>query len=70
MALAVKEKLDRDGKVKCLLTRDDDTFIPLQERVAIARGDKADLFMSLHARLRSGPADPWPLGLHAVQERV
>lgn len=60
LALAVKEKLDRDGKVKCLLTRDDDTFIPLQERVAIARGDKADLFMSLHA---DSEADPQIRGL-------
>jgi N-acetylmuramoyl-L-alanine amidase len=49
LALAVKEKLDRDGKVKCLLTRDDDTFVPLPDRVALARAAKADLFMSLHA---------------------
>jgi len=49
LALAVKEKLDRDGKVKCLLTRDDDTFIPLPDRVALARSAKVDLFMSLHA---------------------
>jgi N-acetylmuramoyl-L-alanine amidase len=49
LALAVKERLDRDGRVKCLLTRSDDTFIPLPDRVAMARGAKADLFMSLHA---------------------
>jgi N-acetylmuramoyl-L-alanine amidase len=49
IALAVKDKLDKDGKVKCLMTRDGDTFIPLQERVAIARAAHADLFMSLHA---------------------
>lgn len=60
LAIAVKERLDRDGKVRCLLTRSDDTFIPLQERVAIARGDKADLFMSLHA---DSEADPQIRGL-------
>jgi len=49
LALAVKEKLDRDGKVKCLLTRDNDTFVPLPDRVALARAAKVDLFMSLHA---------------------
>ncbi len=49
LALAVKTALDKGGKVKCLMTRSDDTFIPLQERVAIARAAHADLFMSLHA---------------------
>ncbi len=60
MAQAVKEKLDKDGKVKCLLTRSTDTFIPLQERVAIARAAHADLFMSLHA---DSDADPNIRGL-------
>jgi N-acetylmuramoyl-L-alanine amidase len=49
LAQAVKERLDRDGKVKCLLTRDDDTFVPLPDRVALARAAKADLFVSMHA---------------------
>ncbi|HEY1721124.1 MAG TPA: N-acetylmuramoyl-L-alanine amidase [Magnetospirillaceae bacterium] len=56
LALAVKERLDKDGKVKCLMTRSDDTFIPLQERVAIARAAHADLFMSLHADSDPDPA--------------
>lgn len=55
LALAVKEKLDRDGKVKCVLTRDRDIFIPLPERVSIARDNGADLFMSLHADSEADP---------------
>ena len=31
------------------MTRDSDIFIPLRQRVAIGRADKADLFISLHA---------------------
>lgn len=31
------------------MTRNDDTFIPLRQRVAITRADKADLMISLHA---------------------
>ena len=49
LALEVKEALDKGGKVTAILTRDRDVFIPLRERVAIARSANADLFMSLHA---------------------
>jgi N-acetylmuramoyl-L-alanine amidase len=59
-ALTVKERLDKDGKVRCLLTRDSDVFVPLPDRVAIARAAKADLFMSLHA---DSEADPEIRGL-------
>lgn len=55
LALDVKAALDKDGKVTAVLTRDRDIFIPLRERVAIARAANADLFMSLHADIVTDP---------------
>ena len=48
-ARELKKQLDKTKKFKVLLTRNKDYFIPLQKRVSIARGLKADLFISLHA---------------------
>ncbi len=45
----LKALLDKTGKYKVYLTRNTDKFIPLRDRVKIARKYKADLFMSLHA---------------------
>ena len=55
LAQDVKAQLDKDGKVTAILTRDRDIFIPLRERVAIARAANADLFMSLHADTVTDP---------------
>jgi N-acetylmuramoyl-L-alanine amidase len=39
-----------------ILTRSDDTFVPLHERTAIANEHKADLFLSIHANSSPSPA--------------
>ncbi len=48
-AKALKENLLRLKKYRVMLTRDDDEFIMLRGRVAIARKAGASLFVSLHA---------------------
>lgn len=44
----LKKELERTGRYSVVLTRDRDIFLPLRERVRLARQAEADLFMSLH----------------------
>ena len=47
--LELKRQLEAAGRCRVLLTRSRDVFIPLAERVEIARRRDAALFLSLHA---------------------
>jgi N-acetylmuramoyl-L-alanine amidase len=49
MVKAVRDELKKRGSYVVVLTREDDTFIALKDRVRAARGVKADLFISIHA---------------------
>ena len=53
--LALRDRLTKGGKYRIVMTRDDDTFIPLNDRVKVAHGVSAALFVSIHA-------DALPLG--------
>lgn len=48
-ARLLSERLNKIEGVKAFLTREDDTFLSLSERVVLARQRHADLFISLHA---------------------
>jgi N-acetylmuramoyl-L-alanine amidase len=48
-ALTLRAMLESSGKYRVAMTRSDDTFIPLTERVRFARGQGAALFVSIHA---------------------
>jgi N-acetylmuramoyl-L-alanine amidase len=49
MAREVKKVMEASGRYRVVLTRSDDTFIRLRDRVARARAAGAELFISLHA---------------------
>lgn len=47
--VALKDSLEASGRYRIVMTRDDDRFVALGERVKIARAAGADLFVSIHA---------------------
>ena len=47
--LALRDRIEHSGKYRVIMTRSDDTFIPLADRVRIARNQSAALFVSIHA---------------------
>ncbi len=49
IALKLKTLVEAKLGSEVLLTREDDTFIPLEERTAMANHSQADLFLSIHA---------------------
>lgn len=56
-ARELKEALLRTGRFKAEMTRNEDIFLSLPERISIARALNADVFVSLHAdALREGTA--------------
>ena len=76
-ARALKAQLEKSGRYKVVLTRDKDVFVPLEQRVRIARKAGADLFISLHADAGTAPgikgASVYTLsenGSHRVAQRV
>jgi N-acetylmuramoyl-L-alanine amidase len=48
-ALLLRDQLEQTGKYRVVMTRTDDTFVPLGERVQLARQRQAALFISIHA---------------------
>ena len=49
MRSQLRDELERLGKYRVVMTRADDTFIPLADRVRMARIRQAQLFVSIHA---------------------
>jgi N-acetylmuramoyl-L-alanine amidase len=48
-ALALRDRIEKAGKYRVVMTRTDDTFVPLSERVRVARNQSAALLVSVHA---------------------
>jgi len=70
-ARELRKKLQASGRYRVLMTRDQDVFISLEERVRIARAAKAELFISIHAdSLSGGQQDVRGLTVYTRAERA
>ncbi|MGO4527101.1 N-acetylmuramoyl-L-alanine amidase [Microvirga sp. 2MCAF35] len=69
-AQRLKRKLEENGRYRIVMTRDEDVFISLGDRVRAARGVQADLFISIHADSISGGQEVRGLTIYTGAERA
>ena len=70
-ALALRDRIEKNGKYRVVMTRTDDTFIPLDDRVKIARNASASLFVSIHAdALPRGEGDAQGATIYTLSDKA
>src|SRR5262249_15998951 len=70
-SLLLGDKLEKTGKYRVLMTRADDTFVALGDRVQFARARQAALFISVHAdALRRREGDAQGATVYTLSERA
>jgi N-acetylmuramoyl-L-alanine amidase len=68
-ALLLRDKIEQSGKYRVVLTRTDDSFIPLIDRVRMARIRQAALLISIHAdALRKGEGEAQGATVYTLSE--
>jgi N-acetylmuramoyl-L-alanine amidase len=68
-AQRLRQRIERTAKYRVLMTRSDDTFVPLADRVRIARDAGAALFVSIHAdSLPHGEGDARGASIYTLSE--
>lgn len=70
VALALRDRLVKSGKVRVAMTREDDRFISLNERVNFARSREAKLFVSLHADSLAGEPEVRGAAVYTLSDRA
>jgi N-acetylmuramoyl-L-alanine amidase len=69
--LALRDRLEKSGKYRVVMTRTDDTFIPLGDRVRIAHDQSAALFVSIHAdALPRGEGDAQGATIYTLSDKA
>jgi len=68
-ALLLRDSLERTGKFRTVMTRTDDRYVTLGERVRLARAQKAALFVSIHAdALAAGEGDAQGASVYTLSD--
>jgi N-acetylmuramoyl-L-alanine amidase len=68
-ALLLRDKIEKAGKYHVVMTRSDDTFVALADRVQLARAQQASLFISIHAdALPRGEGDAQGASVYTLSE--
>ena len=68
-ALLLRDKIEKTGKYHVVMTRADDSFVALADRVAFARAQQASLFISIHAdALPHGEGDAQGASVYTLSE--
>jgi N-acetylmuramoyl-L-alanine amidase len=69
-SLMLRDKIEKTGKYRVVMTRTDDSFVALGDRVALARARQASLFISIHAdALRRAEGDAQGATVYTLSER-
>jgi len=69
--LALRDRLEKSGKCRVVMTRTDDTFIPLDDRVKVGRSQAAALFVSIHADyLSRGEGEAQGATIYTVSDKA
>jgi N-acetylmuramoyl-L-alanine amidase len=68
-AMALRDRLEQSGKYRVVMTRIDDSFVPLADRVRMARIRQAALFISIHAdALKKGEGEAQGATVYTLSE--
>lgn len=69
--LALRDRVEKTGKYRVVMTRTDDTFVPLADRVKVARNEAAALFVSIHAdALPRGEGDAQGATIYTLSDKA
>jgi N-acetylmuramoyl-L-alanine amidase len=66
MGLALRDQLEATGRYQVIMTRDEDRFVRLHDRLEIARQSQGELFISLRGQLGERAGGHGRVGLYAV----